>query len=218
MYLELHLPLPDEQVFRYQAMGEIVQLVSENPTREFGNRELRTLTGYAGPSVTKSLDLLQQLSVLTSRTEGNRTLYSINSDILHESADPLLTIQQKEFRQPIKALIENSLNELDSIVGIIVFGSVARGEADRASDIDCLVLVENEVVKARRRLQDVITTLQQQRFDGERYVFETLVESVQTASNRGAELRPIFQEGIVVQETETLDRVRDTVFSPEAAQ
>jgi predicted nucleotidyltransferase len=218
MHLELHLPLPDEQVFRYQAMDEIIQLVSENPTREFGNRELRTLTGYAGPSVTKSLDLLQQLRVLTIRTEGNRTLYSINSDILREPADPILAIQQKEFRQPIEAFIENSLNELDSIVGIIVFGSVARGEADRASDIDCLVLVENEVVKARRTVQDVIASLQQQRFDGERYVFETLVESVQTASNRRAELRPIFQEGIVVHETEALDRVRDTVFSPEATQ
>ena len=195
-------------------MDEIVQLASQNPTREFGNRELRSLTGYAGPSVTKSLNLLKELGFLCVRTEGNRTLYRINSDLVHDPKEPLLAIRQEEFRRPIVGLVERLTDELDSVVGILVFGSVARGVADRSSDIDCLVLVEDDVVRARRVVQEVVNDLQQQRFDGDRYEFEVLVESIRTGSNRGEELRPIFQEGVTIHETKALDRVREAVFSP----
>ncbi|KPV63416.1 MAG: Nucleotidyltransferase domain protein [Candidatus Bathyarchaeota archaeon BA2] len=40
--------------------------------------------------------------------------------------------------------IVNTVKTVDGVVGIILFGSVARGEADEGSDIDLLVLFEDE--------------------------------------------------------------------------
>jgi len=38
----------------------------------------------------------------------------------------------------------NAIKTVDGVIGIILFGSAARGEADEGSDIDLLVLFENE--------------------------------------------------------------------------
>jgi len=40
--------------------------------------------------------------------------------------------------------IVNAIKAVDGVIGITLFGSVARGEADEGSDIDLLVLFENE--------------------------------------------------------------------------
>jgi len=43
-------------------------------------------------------------------------------------------------------------DEVDDFLGIVIFGSVARGEADRQSDIDCFVVVDGNRTTARRRM------------------------------------------------------------------
>ncbi|NIU82725.1 MAG: hypothetical protein GWN31_04680 [Candidatus Thorarchaeota archaeon] len=40
--------------------------------------------------------------------------------------------------------IVNAIKTVDGVIGIILFGSVTRGKADEGSDIDLLVLFENE--------------------------------------------------------------------------
>ncbi|WP_375142040.1 nucleotidyltransferase domain-containing protein [Natronoarchaeum rubrum] len=78
------------------------------------------------------------------------------------------------------------------------FGSVARGEADRASDIDVFVLVndDNELVSARRTISDVKRDLKEQTFDRQRYEFEPFVESSAIFRRLGEGLRPSFAKGL----------------------
>jgi predicted nucleotidyltransferase len=68
---------------------------------------------------------------------------------------------------------------------VVLSGSVARGEADRASDIDVEVIVENDLLEARRDLQEVRKEIENRRFDGDRYNIQLLVESVESAGNYG---------------------------------
>ncbi|MFC7081602.1 nucleotidyltransferase domain-containing protein [Halorussus caseinilyticus] len=105
-------------------------------------------------------------------------------------------------------------DEVASVAGIVCFGSVARGEADRVSDIDAFVLVDNddELVTARRTISDVKRDLEADSIDGQRYEFEVFVESEESARNRGDDLQPILKEGIALHETETFDRVKRDVF------
>lgn len=214
MRVQLHLPLPDEQIFRYEAMDEILEVAAQNPSEEFSNRQFQDITGFKGPSVSKALSLLVDLDLLVRRDVGRKTLYRIDETRLDGSDDPLLEIPQAEFRAPLEAFVDRVTEAVSTVVGIVCFGSVARGEADRTSDIDVLVLVdaEDELVRARRTVSDVKTDLEDQRFDGQRYEFEPFVESPGSARSRGERLRPIFREGVVLYATDPLHDVKRDVF------
>lgn len=214
MDIELRLPLPEEQVFRYGAMDEVLEIVAQNPSAEFSNRELQRLTGYGGPSVSKSLSLLQTLDLVARHDTGTKTLYRINEQRLRSHDDPFLEIPQREFRKPIKRFVERADDELSAVAGIICFGSVARGEADRASDIDLFLLVTDDIepVTARRTVSDIVRDLEKDPIDGQRYEFEVFVESLESARRRGDELRRIFQEGVALVDHERLQQLRCDLF------
>lgn len=217
MRVELQVPLPDEQIFRYEAMDDILETTIQNPTTEFSNTELQDITGFGGPSVSKALSLLEALDLVVRRDTGRKTLYQINEHRLSEADDPLLEVPQQEFREPLRMFVSRVTDESDSIAGILCFGSVARGEADRASDIDVFVLVDDDdkLVDTRRTVSAVKQELEAQTFDGQRYEFEPFVESPKSARRRGDDLQPIFREGITVHATETLDRVKSETFGGE---
>lgn len=214
MHVEIRLPLPDDQIFRYGAMDDILEIAAQNPTDEFTNSELQELTGFGGPSVSKALSLLETLGLIVRRDSGRKTLYRIDETRVREAENPFLEIPQAEFREPLRAFVERVVDEISSIAGVVCFGSVARGEADRVSDVDVFVLVENddELVPARRTVSDVKRDLEAEPIDGQRYEFEVFVESAESARNRGGDLRPVLKEGIALHETEALDRVKRDVF------
>lgn len=101
----------------------------------------------------------------------------INRDRLTAPDDPNLRVPQEEFRDPVRALRERIRDDLDDVTGILFFGSVARGEADRQSEIDCVVRVSDNRANTQRRAHE----LGERRFDGDRYAFQILVESAEFA-------------------------------------
>lgn len=104
-------------------------------------------------------------------------------------------------------------SRVDNIDDIHIFGSVARGEADRSSDIDCFVLVTDEKATGQRIAHDVAHDLEEQRFAGDRYQFQVLAESTESVTNIGNRLREVFTEGIVLYGTEELQTVKQEVLT-----
>lgn len=217
MDVKVRLPLPDEQIFRYGAMDDIVEIVAQNPSSEFSNRDLQRLTGYGGPSVSNALSLLTGMELLVRRDTGTKTLYRINERRLCNTDDPFLEIPQTEFREPLKRFVSRVNEELSTVAGIVCFGSVARGEADRMSDIDIFLLVgdDDELIPARRTVSDIARELEGQPVAGQRYEFEVFVESAESARRRGNDLQRIFQEGIVLADSEPLQRLKHDLFGGE---
>lgn len=212
----LQLPLPDEHVFRYRAVDDILELLYRNPHAEFTITELRTTTGHGGKSVDNAVKILDSLNLIEKTRKGRQLLIEINQERIEKPDDPLLEITQKEFRKPVGELLEQvKAKQEDNLVGILLFGSVARGEADRASDIDIQIIVADDLTKARRELQNVRQEIESQKFDGNRYEIQLLVESVESAKNYGEKLQDIFSEGITLYATEKLDEVREAVYSGE---
>lgn len=210
----ISLPLPDEQVFRYQAADDILDLLYRHPHKEFTVTQLRDVTEHGGKSVDNALKILDSLDLIEKRREGRHSLIRINQEQIQKPGDPFLEIPQNEFRKPVKAFLEQAKQrEEDNLVAVILFGSVARGEADRTSDIDIQVIVENDLMKARRSLQDARQDIEETRFDGNRYEIQLLVESIDTAKDYGEKLREIFSQGITLYSTETLEDVQEVVFS-----
>jgi predicted nucleotidyltransferase len=210
-------PFPEERVFRYQAMQDILHHLVNNPFEEFTQRELASITGADVSSISRSLDLLETLGVITV-SEDRPARITIDMNHLQRS-DPVFTIPQSEFRKPVQAYLDEldarlqENKEVDELVGIVLFGSVARGTADRRSDIDLLVIVDGDLTYGRRIGTSVARDIEDESFDGHRYEFEILVETPDTAISHGTELEEIFNEGLVLERSEQLQDVRQAIYA-----
>ena len=217
----LHVPFPfgEEQVFRYEAMEDVLELLIRNPFREFSVRQLRDITDHGSKTTSRAVNLLQQLELVRVDERGRSKRVRLNRERVTIPDEPLFALPQDEFREPVRAFVEQVRTEVPAFSALVVFGSVARGEADRRSDIDVWILVDNDddLLQARRTATDIAVDLGEQRFGdkGNRYEFEVLVESVESAmSHREAEggIDEVLAEGTGIEDSDALERVKDVVL------
>ena len=213
MELTVPVPVPNNRLFRYAATGDILTLLANNPHTRFSIRDIRRATDHSPSSVTDTVDLLAETDLVQITRDGNKKLVQINRNRLTKPDDPVLQIPQSEFHDPVRTLVDKLRSRIDTIAGILVFGSVARGEADRSSDIDCFVLVTDEKATAQRIAHEVARDVEEERFDSDRYQFQVLAESVESVTNIGDRLRDIFTEGIVLHDTEELQTAKEEVLT-----
>jgi predicted nucleotidyltransferase len=210
----------ETDVFRLSAADEILDLLVDAHDTEFTIPELVDATGAARSTVWRAVDLLAELGIVRVRETPQRNYVSIDPGRLQKD-DPILSIEQDEFHDPIRTFVKrvrdafDESDDIDDLVGIVVFGSVARGEADRRSDIDLFVVVDGDRTSARRLVTDIGSDLAEERFDGDRFAFESYVESVESAQRAGSKLQEIFEEGITVAGSGRLQSIRKAVFADE---
>lgn len=207
------LPCPETRLFRYAATRDVVNLLADNPTTDFTIRELHRATEHSLDNVRQAVAALEEVDLVTVRPEGNRKLVAINRERLTKPSDPVTLVPQTEFHQPIETAVTRLHDTLEDVRGVVLFGSVARGEADRQSDVDLFVLVEDEQATNQGIAHEVATELSDERFDGERFRFQILVESLDTAEKYGERLREVFTDGITLSETEALRAVKREVLT-----
>ena len=212
--IALQYPFPEDRVFRYQAMQDVLDVLIDQPYATYSMSELATLTGANKGTISKAVRLLSELDAVETAQEGRARQVRINRDRLTKP-DPILSIPQAEFHQPIQAFLQRLQDELDELVGVVLFGSVARGEADRTSDIDLLVIVDGNKTAARRTVQSVVSDLEDQRFEGNRYTFQPIVESTDSVQRIGDQLRPQFDDGITLVGSNQLTELRTGVYADE---
>ena len=212
--IELQYPFPEDRVFRYQAMQDVLDVLIDQPYATYSMSELANLTGANQGTISKAVRLLSDLDVIETAQDGRTQQVRINRDRLTKP-DPVLSIPQDEFHQPVRAFLQQLQDGLDELVGVVLFGSVARGEADRTSDIDLLVIVDQDRTAARRTVQSVVSDLEDQRFEGNRYTFQPLVESTDSVQRIGYQLRPQFDDGITLVGSDQLSELRTEVYADE---
>lgn len=210
--IELEYPFPEDRIFRYQAMQDILSVIVDQPYSEFTISELATLIDGNQGTVSKAIKLLSSVGIVETRAEGRKQYVRINRDRLNKS-DSILSIPQSEFHEPVRAFLDQLEKEISRVVGVILFGSVARGTADRASDIDLLIIVERDKTSARRTVQSIVSELQETKFDGNRYTFQALVESVESARRIGGRLREQFGDGITLVGSDQLTEIRKEAYA-----
>lgn len=210
--VELAYPFPEERIFRYQAMEDVLSVLIDQPYSEFTIGELAELIEGNQATVSKAVKLLSAVGVVETRKDGRKQYVGINRDRLNKP-DPVLSIPQSEFHKPVRAFLNHLKENLDELVGVVLFGSVARGDADRASDIDLLIIVKEDKTAARRTIQSIVQDLEQTKFDGHRYTFQPLVESIESARRIGARLQEQFDDGITLIGSDELTAVRKEVYA-----
>ncbi|MFC7157255.1 nucleotidyltransferase domain-containing protein [Halomarina halobia] len=111
----------------------------------------------------------------------------------------------------VRELVRRLADEIEEIHGIVLFSSVARGDADRRSDIDCFVLVDGTQATAQQTPHEITSELNEDSFDGDRYEFHVLVESVESVRHYGDRLREIFTTGLTLTTSDTLTQLEEEV-------
>jgi len=115
----------------------ILALLLLRPDEHFHVREISRLTGVPAGSLHRELKLLTDAGLLSRQTMGNQVRYQAERDcpIFHELAGI--------FRKTsgLADIIRTALQPLaPAITAAFIFGSVARGEEQAASDVDVCVI------------------------------------------------------------------------------
>jgi predicted nucleotidyltransferase len=246
----LALPVRDAGLFKHGASPPILNFLSDNPDINVSIRQLATVTPLSERATREAVDTLEANDLVETHHEGNARRVQINRARLQKPDDPIRSIPQTEFQTPVRAAQQYIEDELKDVRGIILFGSVARGTADRQSDIDLWVLVEGDRMEQRHAANKLTQHLEgiqipssiavpnameanfesgwetirerledetQDWASAERHSFEIIVETPQSLLGQQERLDPerLFGEGITLQSTELLDRVKREVLADE---
>ncbi|WP_433633700.1 nucleotidyltransferase domain-containing protein [Halomicrococcus sp. NG-SE-24] len=212
MRIFLDIPSQNTDLFRSQAVHDLLSFLSRYHTDEFSITELTDAVDYSQPTVSKAIDVLTANDLIVDRREGPTRIVHINRERLSHPADPYLQIPQAEFQGPVRTAVDNLRDRLNNVLGVVLYGSVARGEADRRSDIDLWVLVEEDRMANQRAANRVRQDLEDQEFDTGRYEYEIDVEALPAVPNYIEKLRELLSDGLVVYETEKFDTVQNMIF------
>lgn len=211
--ISLQIPAHDAGLYKNKATDDILLLLSRHRFDEFTIGELATQTMNTKPTAARAVDLLQANDLVIEESDGNRRLVRINREHLSVPDDPLLQIPQSEFHQPVKAAIDELEDALENLLGVILYGSVARGEADRRSDIDLWVLVSENRTASQRAVNDLILDLEEREFEHERYAYDIDVEDVSSIPQYTNDIREIVLSGITVYETPQFETVEKLLLN-----
>lgn len=209
--ISIRVPIPakDADLYGPGAVDDVLLFLSRHPLESFTAGEVEESTAYSETTIRRAVDVLAENDLVEYRSEGNRKPFQINRSRLSVPDDPILQIPQEEYHHPVGAAVETVKEELGGVIGIVLYGSVARGGADRQSDIDLWIAVDEDRAPNQRAANRIEDELEDQRFDGERYAFHLAVESVESVPNFTEEIQEIVLGGITLYRTESFRKLRN---------
>ena len=210
--ISVSLPPSDPDLFKHKATSDILLFLTNHRFSEFSLRELAGQIGHSHQSVRRAVDVLSSNDLVVDSPEGNKRLIQINSDQLSIPDEPILRIPQSEYHNPVNTAVTKLQEDLSDVVAIILYGSVARGEADRRSDIDLWVLTRDNRAENQREANTIGRDLEEMEFDGNRYAYDIDVETVQAISTYTEDIRDIVVSGIPVYKTSDFDTVENLLL------
>lgn len=213
MRISLDVPAGEPALFKHAATNDILHLLANRRFHDFTIRDLAERTEYATGSVGNAVDVLEANELVEVAHDGPAKRVSINTGRLAVPDDPITRIPQAEYHEPVRAAVETLTTEVDDVAGIVLYGSVARGEADRRSDVDLWMLVTGNRMDAQRTVNSIVDRLENRRFNdpGERYDFHVDVEQPDAIGQYADDIRRILSEGILLYTTDTFEKAETII-------
>lgn len=162
--LELQIPVRDGDLFKHGASEDILDLLADNPDLQLSISQLSRAVPFSKPATRAAVDVLERNDLVQTTNRGNARLVQIDRNRLRTASDPVLSIPQDEFHLPVRIAQRLVQRTLDDVLGIVLFGSVARGNADRQSDIDVWVLVGADPTRQQHDATKLAAELSETRF------------------------------------------------------
>jgi predicted nucleotidyltransferase len=220
--ISVPIPAEDASLYGNKSVDGTLKFLTLSPFDEFSLAELADRSEHSAATVRRGVSVLVANDLAETRTEGHRKLVRINRDRLTIPEDPILRVPQAPYHEPVRAAVDRLGDELSDVVGIVLYGSVARGDADRRSDIDLWVVVDDGRAENQRAANAIKDELEQRRFgrrsgapgddiEGDRYEFHIVVESVESIPSFEDDVREIVLSGIPLYVTEEFATLRNAL-------
>lgn len=145
----LALPIRDSELFKHSASAHVLNFLSDNPDINVSIRQLSKVTPLSERATREAVNVLEANELVETFHKGNARRVHINRARLDKPGDPIRSIPQTHFQTPVRVARHYIEDELEGVKGIILFGSIASGEADRQSDIDLWVLLGDNQMQQR---------------------------------------------------------------------
>ena len=127
---------------------KVVGLLVTLPEKEFTGREIASLLHVSHSNVQRAIRVLSDGGFIAVRRIGRADVVRVNKD--HFAFAALRTLFQLRRNLPDRVAEDLRSAFRGSVVSLVVFGSYARGEADRSSDLDLLVLAKSRAALESR--------------------------------------------------------------------
>ena len=125
------------QLYQKIKQLNVLELFLEHPHNSYYLRESARFLKMDPMTVKRALDLLVADDVLLKTREKNQILYKAN---IENPAFRYLKIAYNLSWLQKKGVVDFLKNHMNSVTSILLFGSYARGENDKESDVDILVI------------------------------------------------------------------------------
>ena len=210
--ISLSIPASNPDLFKHKATDDVLLFLMNHRFNEFSLREIATQVGHSHQSVRRAVNVLSSNELVIDSPQSNQRLVQINRQRLSIPEDPILRIPQLEYHKPVNAAVTKLRENITDVVGIILYGSVARGDADRRSDIDLWVLTRSGRAESQREANVIARTLEETEFSGHRYAYDIDVETVQAIPTYTENIREIVVSGIPVYKTADFETVENLLL------
>lgn len=189
-----------ENVFRYAVARDILLFLGKNRYKQFTiseiarNLDIRPNNG----NLRRALQALVSAGLLKEKKEGRGRFLKIKDDVILYPKDPYVQIPQDEFRDVVKNIMEKVKRDR-RVEKVILFGGVARGTADRMSDIDFLV-VSKDVMASEDKTSKITHNCRTGKMFDQRYGISFRVIDVEELKKPRGFIKDALLEGIVLYE------------------
>lgn len=148
----------DEDIISFSNAQRVFSFLVEDPRKEFLASEIQKAAGLSKAGVYRALDELVRRGLVKKQERGRFVLYSAVADdcVVRQFKVLKTVVSLKKLVQKLKAFSRK----------IVLFGSVARGEDYKDSDLDLLIVAKDPEAaqkavsnfKPGRKIQPVIKT------------------------------------------------------------
>ena len=140
-----------EAIITSKTRRKLLSLFLTNPKTKFYVRELERETNENINSVRKELDNLEKISFLIKERSANAVYYHVNENFLFYRELRSIIKKTNPYHHLLSELKDDIKSKFSQLASIVLFGSFARDEINKDSDIDLIVIAGNLPKDWRKR-------------------------------------------------------------------
>ena len=184
-----------ERLFSSQTAVRVLRVLATHPDKPMTGREIARLAAAPPPRVNERLKALENEGLVSRRTVGPSHLWSLERNhFLVRPLQALFAVDRQAHRE-LRAALSKWIDGMPGVLEARLFGSMARGDEDPASDVDLFLLVRNRAAKTAVRAGELRVGKEiQDRFGNHLHVI-TVTEKELKHRPRRAFLGPARKEG-----------------------
>ena len=137
---------------------DLLALFFSNTGRKYFLREMERLLRYSAGNIRRELLRLQKDNLFKTQRVGNLLYYSLNQD--HPLFEDLKSIVNKTIG--VEASLRAVLSSLEGIKLAFIFGSFASKSEKETSDIDVMIIGEQDISALNERIRELESKLKRE--------------------------------------------------------